>query len=130
MQPRRKSQNQQSDLLLADLLGEKQASETLLSLRDSQSLSANVPVSTSVDFSEDNITAGDFNDDPYQAAVVGEEAPGGDNPTPDQNVSEFIEEAVGLITPDGFPIDTMRQLEQRDSHRWELDPSSSEDERL
>ncbi|OKH22349.1 hypothetical protein NIES593_12805 [Hydrococcus rivularis NIES-593] len=72
-------------------------------------------------------TGGDLDDDWYQAEVVGEEAVGGDNPTPDQNVTDALLQSMGIDAADGEPVHTLDKLEWRDKKRWELDPESSED---
>jgi hypothetical protein len=71
-------------------------------------------------------TAGDIDAD-WQRADDGEEAPGGSTPTPDQDVVDEIGEAVGLTYEDDEPLDTEEKVAERDRHRWELDPASSED---
>lgn len=73
------------------------------------------------------VSGGDIDVDQYQAEVVGEEAVGGTTPTPDQNVTEYIEKAVGLEMDDRSFLRTNDILEQRDDQRYELDPTSSED---
>ena len=73
------------------------------------------------------MTGGDVDADWEDAESVGDEAPGGDNPTPDQDVVEEIGEAVGLAYQDTEELGGERKLEERDRHRWELDPASSED---
>lgn len=73
------------------------------------------------------MTGGDIDADQYQAEVAGEEAVGGTTPTPDQNVTEDLEKAVGLEMDDRAFLRTNDILEQRDDRRWELDPESSED---
>jgi hypothetical protein len=72
-------------------------------------------------------TGGDVDVDPYLAEVVGEEAIGGTAPTPDQNVIEDIAASAGINTPEQGILHTTEMLEHRDSHRWELEPESSED---
>jgi hypothetical protein len=62
------------------------------------------------------------------AYFSGEEGPGGDNPTPDQDIVDEIGKAVGLEYHDVEPLDAEKVVE-RDKHRWELDPASSEDYR-
>ena len=74
-----------------------------------------------------DVTGGDLDDNWYQAEVVGEEAVGGQTPTPDQNVTEDLIHSVGLSAVDGHPVRTLDNLEQRDQRRWELDPESAED---
>src|SRR5829696_6016170 len=58
------------------------------------------------------MTGGDVDADWEDAYAVGDEAPGGDNPTPDQD-DEELKAADKII--------------ERDRHRWELDPASAED---
>ncbi len=74
-----------------------------------------------------DVTGGDVDDNWYQAEVVGEEAVGGDNPTPDQNVIDDILESVGIDHEEGEEIQTNDQLIERDRDRWELEPESAED---
>src|SRR5688572_22733546 len=73
------------------------------------------------------MAGGDIDADAQSAYFVGDEAPGGDNPTPDQDVVEEIAAAVGLEYQDTEELGSERKLEERDRHRWELDPASSED---
>ena len=74
-----------------------------------------------------DLNAGDPDVDIEDAAYVGEESPGGGNPTPDQDIVDEIGEAVGLEYQDNEPLRTTEKVEERDEHRWELDPASSED---
>ena len=53
----------------------------------------------------------------------GDEAPGGDNPTPDQDVVDEIGEALGVNYEDGEELKGAAKIEDRDKHRWELDPA-------
>lgn len=71
-------------------------------------------------------SAGDIDAD-WRRSDTGEETPGGSAPTPDQDVVEELGEAVGLTYEDNEPLDTEEKLAERDRHRWELDPASSED---
>ena len=73
------------------------------------------------------VTGGDPDDDWYQAEVVGEEAVGGQTPTPDQNVTEQLLQAMGIGAVDGELVRVTEKLERRDLLRWELKPESSED---
>ncbi len=73
------------------------------------------------------LTAGDVDADWESAESSGEEAPGGDNPTPDQDVVDEIGHALGLDYETEEELDTEGKLTERDEHRWELDPESSED---
>jgi Family of unknown function (DUF6335) len=73
------------------------------------------------------LTGGDVDAYWQDADAVGDEAVGGTAPTPDQNVTEEIEAAVGLEMDDGIFLHTEDILEQRDDKPWDLDPMSSED---
>lgn len=73
------------------------------------------------------LTGGDVDAYWQDADAVGDEAVGGTAPTPDQNVTEDLEAAVGLPMDDYAFLRTNDILEQRDDARWELDPKSSED---
>ena len=73
------------------------------------------------------LAGGDIDADAQSAYVVGDEAPGGDNPTPDQDIVQEIGAAVGLEYQDNEPLGSELKVEARDRHRWELDPASSED---
>jgi hypothetical protein len=73
------------------------------------------------------LTGGDVDAYWQDADAVGDEAVGGTAPTPDQNVTEDLEKAVGLEMDDNAFLRTNDILEERDDRRWELDPVSSED---
>ena len=73
------------------------------------------------------LTGGDVDADWESAATVGDEAPGGDNPTPDQDIVDDIGRAVGVQYEDNEELKGEEKIAKRDKHRWELDPASSED---
>jgi hypothetical protein len=73
------------------------------------------------------ITAGDPDADVENAYFSGEEAPGGDNPTPDQDVVDEIGRALGIEYQDNEELRSSDKVVERDRHRWELDPASSDD---
>jgi hypothetical protein len=73
------------------------------------------------------LTAGDVDADWESAASVGDEAPGGDNPTPDQDIVDDIGKAVGVQYEDNEELKGEEKITKRDKHRWELDPASAED---
>jgi hypothetical protein len=73
------------------------------------------------------LTAGDVDADWESAYSVGDEAPGGDNPTPDQDVVDDIGRAIGVQYEDNEELKGEAKISKRDKHRWELDPASSED---
>ena len=74
------------------------------------------------------MTGGDVDADWEDAESVGDEAPGGDNPTPDQDVVEEIGQALGVTYDDDEELQGGDELAERDRHRWELDPASREDD--
>jgi hypothetical protein len=76
-----------------------------------------------------DLTAGDVDADWEDAYSVGDEAPGGDNPTPDQDRVDDIGKALGVQYEDNEELKAADKISQRDRHRWELDPASSDDYR-
>jgi Family of unknown function (DUF6335) len=74
-----------------------------------------------------DITANDVDVNVEDAYFTGDEAPGGDNPTPDQDVVDDIGKALGLEYQDNEELKSGDKVSERDKHRWELDPASSED---
>ena len=73
------------------------------------------------------LTAGDVDASWTDAYAVGDEAPGGDNPTPDQDRVDAIGRALGVQYQDDEELKPEEKILERDRHRWELDPASSED---
>ena len=73
------------------------------------------------------LTAGDIDADWESAEAVGDEAPGGDNPTPDQDVVDEIGKALGVEYDDDEELLGGDEIRARDKKRWELDPASSDD---
>jgi hypothetical protein len=73
------------------------------------------------------LTGGDVDADWESAYSVGDEAPGGDNPTPDQDIVDDIGKAVGVEYEDNEELKGEEKITKRDRKRWELDPASSED---
>jgi hypothetical protein len=74
-----------------------------------------------------DVLAGDPDANIEDATFVGEEAPGGGHAVPDQTIVGDIGEAMGLEYQDNEPLHTTEKLDERDRHRWELDPASAED---
>jgi hypothetical protein len=74
-----------------------------------------------------DVGAGDPDVDLEDAYFTGEEAPGGDNPTPDQDIVDDIGKALGLEYEDNEELKAADKVVERDKHRWELDPASAED---
>jgi hypothetical protein len=75
----------------------------------------------------EDVTGGDPDVDAVDAFFTGEEAPGGDNPTPDQDIVDDIGKALGVEYADNEELKAADKVTERDKHRWELDPASSED---
>ena len=73
------------------------------------------------------LTAGDVDAKWEDAYAEGDEAPGGDNPTPDQNEVDAIGRALGTEYADDEELMGGDEIEERDEHRWELDPKSRDD---
>jgi Family of unknown function (DUF6335) len=73
------------------------------------------------------MTAGDVDADWESAESVGDEAPGGDNPTPDQDVVDEIGKALGVEYDDDEELQGGEEITERDRNRWELDPASRDD---
>src|SRR4051812_38378810 len=73
------------------------------------------------------MTGGDVDADWEDAYAVGDEAPGGDNPTPDQDRVDDIGRALGIEYADNEELKAADKIIERDKHRWELDPASAED---
>jgi hypothetical protein len=73
------------------------------------------------------LTAGDPDAKWEDAYAVGDEAPGGDNPTPDQDRVDDIGKALGIQYRDDQELQGGDEVKERDRRRWELDPASSED---
>jgi uncharacterized protein DUF6335 len=72
------------------------------------------------------IAGGDVDVDVQDAYFSGDEAPGGDNPTPDQDIVDDIGKAIGVQYQDDEELGDDK-ITGRDKHRWELDPASSDD---
>ncbi|HUU33856.1 MAG TPA: DUF6335 family protein, partial [Vicinamibacterales bacterium] len=73
------------------------------------------------------LAAGDPDADWQSAETVGDEVPGGDNSTPDQDVVEEIGRAFGVRYDDDEELQGGDEIAARDHDRWELDPASSDD---
>ncbi len=74
-----------------------------------------------------DIQGGDVDVDVEDAYFTGDEAPGGDNPSPDMEVVDEIGKALGVEYDDDEPLKASDKVTERDKHRWELDPASAED---
>jgi hypothetical protein len=65
------------------------------------------------------VPGADINADWQSAANTGDETPGGDNPTPDQNVVDEIGHAVGVEYQDDEPLRGADKVDARDKRRWD-----------
>lgn len=74
------------------------------------------------------LTAGDVDARWQDAYAIGDEAPGGDSPTPDQDRVDDIGRALGVVYDDDEELMGGDEIAERDAHRWELDPASREDD--
>ncbi len=73
------------------------------------------------------LTAGDVDAKWEDAYAIGDEAPGGDNPTPGQDRVDDIGRALGVTYQDEQELAGGEEITKRDQNRWELDPASSDD---
>jgi hypothetical protein len=73
------------------------------------------------------LTGGDVDADWENAYFSGDEAPGGDNLTPDQEDVDDMGRALGVEYQDSEELQGSDKVIKRDAHRWELDPASSDD---
>ena len=74
-----------------------------------------------------DIQGGDVDVDVEDAYFTGDEAAGGDNPSPDLEVVDDIGKALGVEYDDDEQLRASDKVGERDKHRWELDPASAED---
>ena len=74
-----------------------------------------------------SITGGDVDVNVEDAYFTGDEAPGGDNPSPDLEVVDDIGKALGVQYSDSEELRGSDKVTERDKHRWEMDPASAED---
>jgi hypothetical protein len=80
------------------------------------------------EFDDDGgLRAGDIDVNLEQAYSSGDETPGGDNPTPDQDVVDLIGKSLGIEYDDSEELRGAEKVLDRDRRRWELDPASAED---
>src|SRR5690606_4625757 len=64
------------------------------------------------------LTGGDIDASWEDAYSVGDNAPGGDNPTPDQDIVEQIGRSLGVTYEDREELKGAAKSEERDRHRW------------
>ena len=73
------------------------------------------------------LSGGDIDARWDEADSAGDEAVGGDTPTPGQNNVDEMGQALGVTYADDEELKAGEKERSRDEHRWELDPASSED---
>jgi hypothetical protein len=73
------------------------------------------------------LSGGDLDARWEDAESSGDETVGGSTATPEQNDVETIGRALGVTYADSETLDPGEKTAERDAHRWELDPASSED---
>ena len=76
-----------------------------------------------------SLASGDLDAQWDMAESSGEELAGGSMMTPDQNVVDEFGEALGVTYEADEELWCGDKERSRDSHRWELDPASAEEER-
>ena len=74
-----------------------------------------------------SLSAGDIDAGWDMAESQGEEAVSGSMPTPGQNDVEEMGRALGVTYADNEELKAGEKERNRDEHRWELDPASSDD---
>ena len=67
------------------------------------------------------VTGGDVDADIETAYFSGDGAPGGDNPTPDQNDVDEIGHAMGVEYNDNQELRGGEEVADRDKHRWDTE---------
>ncbi len=73
------------------------------------------------------LSGGDIDARWEDAESGGDETVGGSTATPEQNDVESIGRALGVTYADSETLDPGQKEAERDAHRWEFDPASSED---
>jgi hypothetical protein len=73
------------------------------------------------------VTAGDLDANWEAAQFSGDESAVSSMPTPEQNVVDEIGRAMGIDYADNEELKVGDKERERDRHRWELDPASSDD---
>jgi hypothetical protein len=73
------------------------------------------------------VSGGDLDAQWEGAQFSGDESAVSSMPTPDNNQVEDIGAAMGVTYADDEPLKVGEKERERDRHRWELDPASSDD---
>jgi hypothetical protein len=105
--------------------GEPRESEGFRDMTETVPLSEELSGSSRDDRHSD-LAGGDVDAAP-EDVDVGTEAPGGSNPTPDQDRVDEIGASIGITYEDNEPLKFGEKAAERDRNRWELNPASAED---
>ena len=73
------------------------------------------------------LSGGDEDADWAAAESSGDETVGGSTATPEQNDVDLLGSAAGVTYQDEEELHLWEKEHERDVHRWELDPASSDD---
>lgn len=73
------------------------------------------------------LTGGDVDAQWDMAESAGDESVAGSVATPEQNDTDEIGSAIGVTYQDNETLNAGEKERERDRHRWELDPASSDD---
>ena len=73
------------------------------------------------------LSGGDVDAQWEMAESQGDETVSGSMSTPEQNDTQENAAAIGISYADDEPLKVGEKERERDKHRWELDPASSED---
>jgi hypothetical protein len=72
------------------------------------------------------LAGGDIDARWQDAYAIGDEAPGGDNPTPDQDRVDDIGRALGVNYGLAEELEGGAEIAERDRHRWERESGEPE----
>ena len=73
------------------------------------------------------LSGGDIDAQWEMAESQGDEAAAGSTATPEQNNVDEVGGAIGITYADDEELKVGEKEEERDKHRWELDPASADD---
>ena len=73
------------------------------------------------------LTGGDLDAQWESAQFSGDESAISSMPAPDSNSADDMGRAIGVTYDDAEPLKVGEKERSRDTHRWELDPASSDD---
>ncbi|MBX3331860.1 MAG: hypothetical protein KF722_15745 [Nitrospira sp.] len=114
-----------ADLLIRQYYEGKDTGDEGAFPEDTMESVASIRPSSNTPTPDATLSGGDI-DAARSGTDAGEETVGGSNPTPDQNVVQELGKAVGITYEDAETLRFDDKLADRDAHRWELNPASSE----